>query len=218
MNPDATAIDKIKQIYPKIHLSIQDKLCTFNKIWVEDNETAAFLELAFCLFTPQSKAEACWETVLLLKKNRQLLVADEAQLSRSMARVRFRNTKARYLVEARQQFIREDQIRIIKELKGLPQSEELRQWLVSRVKGFGLKEASHFLRNIGASFDYAILDRHILKQMQSIGILADLPNSLSAKTYQQIEQLLIRFSESVQIPMGELDLLFWFIANGKLFK
>ena len=44
---------------------------------------------------------------------------------------------------------------------------KLRNWLAENVKGYGLKEASHFIRNIGKSENkIAILDRHILRNLK----------------------------------------------------
>ena len=60
---------------------------------------------------------------------------------------------------------------------------ELREWLVKNVKGLGYKEASHFLRNIGKSEDLAILDRHILKNLQDLKVINDIPKKLPTQKY-----------------------------------
>ncbi len=48
-------------------------------------------------------------------------------------------------------------------------SEERREWFVEHIKGFGYKEASHFLRNMGYA-QYAIPDNHILTLLTEFGI------------------------------------------------
>ena len=56
---------------------------------------------------------------------------------------------------------------------------ELRNELAKEVKGYGLKEASHFLRNIGFGQKIAILDRHIMRVMDKLSIL---PEGMTPKT------------------------------------
>ena len=50
----------------------------------------------------------------------------------------------------------------------------LRNFIAENVKGYGLKEASHFLRNIGKSDNQiAILDRHILRNLKALDIIEE---------------------------------------------
>jgi N-glycosylase/DNA lyase len=84
--------------------------------------------------------------------------------------------------------------------------------------GFGLKEASHFLRNIGSEFDLAILDRHIIKNLLRYGVIDEIPKSLTKKQYLMIEERMKKFSKKIGIPLAELDLLFWSEETGEIFK
>ena len=61
-----------------------------------------------------------------------------------------------------------------------------RDYLVKNIKGLGLKEASHILRNIGFR-NYAILDRHILKNLKKHNVITNIPQTLTPKTYFEIE-------------------------------
>ncbi len=94
---------------------------------------------------------------------------------------------------------------------------ELREWLVKNIKGYGYKEASHFLRNIGFE-ELAILDRHVLKNLKNYGVIEEVPKSLTPKKYKEIEEKMRRFSKSVDIPISHLDLLFWSNETGEIFK
>jgi len=94
----------------------------------------------------------------------------------------------------------------------------MRDWLVKHVKGLGLKEASHFLRNIGMGEELAILDRHILKNLVCLGVIAGVPASLTPSRYKEIESRMKTFSSSIGIPMGELDLILWYRETGSIFK
>ena len=95
---------------------------------------------------------------------------------------------------------------------------ETREWLVSNVKGFGYKEASHFLRNIGFGSDIAILDRHILKNLKKHGVINEIPKTITKKNYFEIENRMRDFSKRSGIPMAHLDLLFWSNETGEIFK
>ncbi len=97
-------------------------------------------------------------------------------------------------------------------------TQEAREWLVNGVKGIGYKEASHFLRNIGFGEELAILDRHILRNLKELGVIHEIPLSLSKKKYFEIEKKMKEFSRSVNIPMSHLDLVFWYKETGEIFK
>jgi N-glycosylase/DNA lyase len=97
-------------------------------------------------------------------------------------------------------------------------ARDARDWLVQKVKGVGYKEASHFLRNIGYEEEFAILDRHILKNLKLLGVIEKIPNSLSKKRYLEIEKRMKEFAERIEIPMADLDLLLWYKETGMIFK
>ena len=208
-------LEELKKIYFLKKHEICLRLEEFKKIWHEDDERI-FVELAFCLLTPQSKARICWDAVLNLLKKNLLFKGDVYQVSKNLD-VRFKNNKARYIVEARKFFKENGKIGIKSKLKGFNNIFELRDWLVQNVKGMGYKEASHFLRNIGLGENLAILDRHILKNLKSFKVIKEIP-ILSRKRYYEVENKMIKFANKIGIPMGHLDLLLWYKETGEVFK
>lgn len=94
----------------------------------------------------------------------------------------------------------------------------MREWLVGKVLGIGMKEASHFLRNIGLGKDLAILDRHILINLKEYDVIKEIPRYITRKVYIDIEDKMKKFSKLMSIPMDELDLLFWSKETGMIFK
>lgn len=208
-------LEELKKIYSIKKHEICLRLGEFKKIWHEDDERI-FVELAFCLLTPQSKARICWDAVLNLLKKNLLFKGDVYQVSKNLD-VRFKNNKARYIVEARKFFKENGKIGIKSKLKGFNNIFELRDWLVQNVKGMGHKEASHFLRNIGLGENLAILDRHILKNLKSFKVIKEIP-ILSRKRYYEVENKMIKFANKISIPMGHLDLLLWYKETGEVFK
>jgi N-glycosylase/DNA lyase len=95
---------------------------------------------------------------------------------------------------------------------------DLREWLVKNVLGLGYKEASHFLRNIGKNDGLAILDRHILRNLNRLGVIDSIPKSISKKHYLEIERCFSKFSLDLGIALDELDLVFWSMETGEIRK
>jgi N-glycosylase/DNA lyase len=104
-----------------------------------------------------------------------------------------------------------------KMLKSDKSNIEKRDWIVDNIKGIGMKEASHFMRNIGYR-DLAILDRHILKHLVEYLVLEEIPQISSIKKYLEIEKLFMNFSKKINISIDELDLFFWSSETGEILK
>jgi len=191
---------------------ITSRLKEFKKIGQLGDKRRIFAEMCFCILTPQSKAKSCWSAIEGLSKKDLLLKGQEKDISRvlNLCGVRFHNNKAKYIVSARKNF---------SELRRYDYPiPELRSWLVKNIKGIGLKEASHFLRNVGLGNSVAILDRHILKNLQQYDVIKEIPESMTSKKYMKIESKMIRFAKKINIPVSHLDLLFWSKETGEVFK
>lgn len=173
-----------------------------------------FYELAYCLLTPQSSAINAGKAVDAFKAAGFLhKTIDPVPLLFSKAHyIRFHNIKGRHLLQAKTDFMQIQQA-----INNGLSSDELRMWLVKNVRGFGLKEASHFLRNIGHR-NLAILDRHILRNLKKHGVLSSLPKTLTSKHYFDIERKFKQFADAIGITMDELDLLFWSNETGTILK
>jgi len=209
--------EELLQIYSQRKDEIKKRLQEFKEI-LEDTNERIFAELAFCLCTPLSKATVCWRAIESLNKNNLLFIGTENQIQPFLNAI-FRNKdKARYIIEARKFFTENSKIQIKNNLKMLSNNIERREWLVKNINGFGMKEASHFLRNIGMSNDLAILDSHILKNLYEYGIIDKPIKNPSPKKYLEIENKMKKFSENVGIPFDELDLLLWSKETGMVFK
>ena len=221
---------------------VKSRLEDFKTVY-RDSEERIFAELCFCICTPQSSAVVCWEQILDLTKDRILYEGNEKEIAARLRGVRFRENKAKFIVEARQFFSISGTIDVSSKLKQmvsqgkkqqssltyLDQNEKgekvnfrevanLREMLAQDVKGLGMKEASHFLRNIGIGGELAILDRHILRNLVVYGVIDEIPKSLPKKVYLEIEQKTQRFSNEIGIPMDELDLVLWAKETGIVFK
>jgi len=212
-----TAISELKQFYEKQKDPVQKRLHEFRQV-LERDDHDVFAELCFCLLTPQSSAKTCWAAVTRLKEKSLLLKGAPDELEPLLNDVRFNESKAKYIVQAREQFSKNGDLQVKPHLRSFVNNYELREWLVENVNGLGYKEASHFLRNVGLGEEFAILDRHILRNLKDFGVLPEIPTSLTKKRYLEIEEKVRRFSRQIGIPMGELDLLLWSKETGWIFK
>jgi N-glycosylase/DNA lyase len=216
MNPDK--VDKILTFHSAQKEKIEARLDDFRRIWDVGSDRDLFAELAFCILTPQSRARTCWPAVERLRKGDLLFVGTAEEILGKLSNVRFKDRKASYIVLAREQFTKDGRLSIRSILRGFDSPIALREWLVENVKGLGYKEAGHFLRNVGLGEELAILDRHILKNLVILGVIDEVPTSLTKKRYLEIEKKMIDFSKATKIPMGHLDLLLWSKETGEIFK
>ncbi|MFO8164607.1 MAG: hypothetical protein R6T98_08740, partial [Desulfatiglandales bacterium] len=135
-----------------------------------------------------------------------------------LSSARFIHKKSAYIIEARKKFLHDNTVSLKSIISQLGNGYEAREWLVKQVKGIGYKEASHFLRNIGFEQNLAILDRHIIRNLELVRVINKVPGSLSKKSYLDIEERMMNFSKAVQIPMSHLDLVLWCKETGEIFK
>jgi N-glycosylase/DNA lyase len=211
-------IEEIKIIYNSKKKEIELRLHEFKRIWKTGTKEEIFAELAFCILTPMARGKSCWAAVENMIRKGILFTGDINQIRKQLKGARFIYKKSEYIVEARKKILLDSKSSIKSIISHMNNSLETREWLVRNIKGIGYKEASHFLRNIGYEQNLAILDRHILKNLKFIGVIEQIPGSLSKRRYLDIEKRMMEFSKSVQIPMGQLDLLMWYKETGEIFK
>ncbi len=209
-------IDALLSDYKVKKKKIKKRLKDFKKVW-EQSDKKIFAELCFCICTPQSKAVYCDRAISSLEKNGNLFKGDFNKVREALKAVRFPNNKTKFILRARELFLRGGTLKI-KEKLDPDAIFDTRDWFVLNVKGLGFKEASHFLRNVGFGKNLAILDVHILRNMVRFGVIRDTPKTLTKKQYLSLENKLLEFSDKINIPMDELDLLFWSNETGEIFK
>ena len=192
-----------------------------NKMELKENSNDAdfslFEELCFCILTANTSAEMGMRSI---DKIRNLLINGSAEeMSRALeGTYRFNNLRPAFIVHTREQFKRSYNFKLTENIESLKNDPDiLRDFFVDNVKGFGYKEASHFLRNIGFK-GYAILDKHILNSLIEFGVVDEIKMPLNRDRYLGIEGKMKVFSNEIGIPMDELDLLLWSRRNGRILK
>lgn len=201
---------------------IEQRLADFSAI-PSKGDAALLAELSFCISAANSSAEAAYKAQKELTASGLLMSDDTDKISAVLlsSHVRFHKNKAKYLIEARKKLFEEKGLE--KALAGAKRPGAggpvaLRNFLADHVLGLGMKEAGHFLRNTGLAQEVAILDRHIIKNIVSLGIIKQAPKTITRKRYLDIEKKMMDFSRENKIPLAHLDLLMWSEQTGRIFK
>jgi len=203
-------INKLKK--SKIKQSVDIRTSQFKRLGKSSNPDKIFSELSFCILTANYNAARTIRIQKEINKENGFSTMTKRQLAGRLMGLgyRFPNTRADYIINARRDL--QKIMYSLKKLKGY----ELRDWLVKNVKGLGYKEASHFLRNIGY-VDYAIIDFHIIDMLVKYGLI-DRYNTITKKTYLEIENVLREIAIRTKLNLAELDLYLWYMETGKILK
>ncbi len=191
---------------------IDKRMKEFETLGKKDSDDL-FKELAFCLMTANFNAK---KSIQIQEEIRDgFFTLPEKQLTKKLAELghRFPNMRGKYICEARK--CRRD---LKKTLKSFKSEIEAREWLVKNIKGLGMKEASHFLRNIGYK-NVAIIDFHIIDLLVREKLIEQPKSkSLTSKKYVEIENILRKIAEKTKTSLGELDLYLWYKETGTVLK
>ena len=206
--------EEIRALYHRLKPEIDERLADFRRIRENGDERGIFAELLFCTLTPQSRAKVCWKAVECLLGG--ALYSSEEDITACLVGVRFKYTKAKRIMERKERF--PDGKGLKELLDSFEDPYDAREWLVKNIDGYGYKEASHFLRNTGYGLELAILDRHILRNLEAAGAIDEVPKTLTKRKYLEIERRMQEFSREIGVPMPALDLIFWYEGAGEIFK
>jgi N-glycosylase/DNA lyase len=227
-------VDSLRQEYLNKKSKIKERLSHFERFWSEPvhwnyadgdiklmpsskkDDRRIFEELSFCIFTANTSAEMGAKAVDIVRGILEKGTAEQ-MTKKLIGNYRFINLRPQYIVHTRENFKNTIGFRLKDKIKSFKDKNELRDYLVANVKGLGMKEASHFLRNIGFK-GYGILDKHIINSMHEFGVLKTNGKPKNVKEYLEMEQKLIDFSKKIGIDLDELDLLLWSRKNGRILK
>lgn len=124
---------------------------------------------------------------------REPMCVDQRQV-----KYRFAAQKARYLAAA---------MPFVQSAPEFTSGKHLRNWLM-QIPGIGPKTGSWVARNWMDANDVAILDIHIMRVGQAIGLF---PRELTVERhYFELESLFLEFSDALNVHAAELDAVIWF--------
>jgi N-glycosylase/DNA lyase len=207
---------EVLSVYRTIEADIAVRLREFEAVWRRGDDRRLWREMCFCMCTPQTSAHKSWEAVCALDESGLLVKGSAARIGAVLRAhgVRFHNHKSEYIEQNRKMFYPDTK----KRLGVILESPEPHTLLCRQVRGWGMKEAAHFLRNIGFGHISSILDRHILRRLLRYGVIDRISASLTPAAYRAIDEKMKGFAEKCGIPLAALDLVFWHEETGEIFK
>jgi N-glycosylase/DNA lyase len=210
MSTDGAVPERYREHWERHRDTIDARIAEFESVPRDEY----FFELLYCLLTPQSRAAHAERAIALLRDAGFPDVdVDPVPILRDPAHyIRFHNQKGKRVLALRDAWERLDAL-IAADLP----SRTKRDMLAAEVNGLGMKEASHFLRNIGR-LDLAIIDRHILTHMMACGTIEEIPRSISPARYRSLEESFESLAHRFGLSMQQLDLLFWSFEEGSVRK
>jgi len=198
--------------------------------WKVVSENRLWSELVFCILSANVSFELAKSVIsvlhkknyldtawLLSRKNASTVLYNELREPNfhpkkkdgSLRRYRYPR-KAELIVKA-SQIIYRNGLTIKELLQNSASDFALRNQLANTVPGIGLKEASHFLRNVGYSDSLAIIDVHVFNFCKDF-LFNDSPNSRlqPQKDYFLLERVLQNFTSYHKLNLAIFDLAIWF--------
>ncbi len=218
MQPAVESLERLAAVVraevekPETRRKVEARIREFQAAQGEGDERW-FEELVFCLLTANYSARGALACIVALNEGDAISEGSLEQLRACLEhRHRFPNKRAEFIHKARAH--RGDLKRIITSQLS---SRAARDWLVENITGLGMKEASHFLRNVGY-LDLAIIDKHILTHMEEQGIIEERPKTMTRKKYLEYEEILTRVAGRLGMPLGQMDLYLWAKKSGEVIK
>lgn len=155
----------------------------------------------------------CLRRELLETRLRDLLVSP-MDVDGKQQRYRFPDSRAVQIAGA-WDAVRHESGTLSALLSSLGEPDSIREWLVSHVPGLGPKQASMFLRNIAASYDMAVIDRHVLRYMSITGLCgSSIPGGLSRlRAYKDVEVRLRDSAQDLGYALGVVDWAIWIVMR-----
>ena len=153
--------------------------------------------LCFTLCAPQTTFKSNRATIEELIRLDYYNTDLSANLPQIIKKVRFLNVKAKRLEYIKSIFGSRIYPIMLSEFTW----KEKRDWIYSNLDGFGLKAASHFLRNIGCR-ELPIIDTHIVKFLMG-------QKPINIKQYMVLEDEFISICKEKDIEPAALDAYVW---------
>lgn len=224
---------------------LDEVLCEYSRLatafyskkrWDEMTENELWQELCLCILSSNVPYELARSAFFHLTEkgylqldwvasvsNSQRLIADELakpiylpkKIDGSFRRYRFPNSRSKNIFQAAK-VVSSDNGWLSKLLANSSSEEEARDLLVVHIPGFGLKEASHFLRNIRYSHQLAIIDTHVLSFLIKIGVVAQTEvETITPKTYIKLERKLQEICRKYRLNLSVFDMAIWHYTRRK---
>lgn len=133
----------------------------------------------------------------------------------SYRKYRFPNVRAKNIVNAAKTLYGQN-CGLLRNLRRSTSESEARDFLVKNIQGIGLKEASHFLRDVGFSDSLAIIDSHVITFLTEIGAVREEEiNALTPAVYMRLERILLGLCKDLGFNLSVFDMAIWQCMRSK---
>ena len=178
---------------------------------IEPYEADIFSEACFCILTANSSA------ALGIKIQKEVGIDGFKNYSLEQLYQIIASKGHRFAMQRAERIVAlREKEPLLLELAKYDNGKEAREILVKEVKGYGYKESSHFLRNIGFD-DVAIIDRHISRWLFENGLVKP-RKTITKKVYMESEEALEKIASDMGLTLSELDLYIFYIKTKKVLK
>ncbi len=210
-------MQELKTLYAEKKESIKGQLDEFNVVRDQADDRRIFEELTFCILTSAVGPKVGARSLDAIKDI--ILEASPEELVQILTGVHKYPEKAYYIVHTRDYLKNEYNLEMNSLINSYDDRLELREFfsLNKDIKGLGLTQASHFLRNIGIK-GYAILDRNVVRSLCDLGVLDNPKPPTTKKKYLEAEEKMQGFADELGISIEELDMLLWSMKTGHIPK
>ncbi len=207
--------ERLRSSYLKRKDLISARLREFKEVFEKGDDNRIFEELAFCLLTSAVGPRMGQKSIDAIRD--VLIQGNEEDIYEKLLNVHKYPEKASFVVLARDYLKKEFDFKLKDLILSIEDPLERRDFfaLNKNIKGIGLVQASHFLRNIGFT-GYAILDKNIVLSLYQFGVIDSPKPPTTRRKYLEIEGKLKEFAKELEIGVDELDLLLWSEKTGHI--
>lgn len=207
-----------------------------NKKWNEMPESELWQELCLCILSsnvPFESAQSAFvhlssigylkpEWITTMPDSKELIASELSRpiylpkkLDGSFRRYRFPNIRSKNICRSAERVFSEE--RFLSKLLRISTSEKVaREFLVSNISGIGLKEASHFLRNIRYSKRLAIIDSHVVSFLVEIeAVPQEHIKAITPRLYFEFESRLQELCDQHGLDLSIFDMAIWHCMRRK---
>lgn len=214
----------IHEIYDFIEKKFSEK-----KDWKRMHESTLWKQLCLCILSSNVNFDSAKSALnhltkegflnsefILNKNSSQKIIARELakslylpqKIDGTLRKYRFPVVRSKNIVDAAFTIYGEN-VSLRQTLRDINSEIEARNFIAKNISGLGLKESSHFLRNIKFSTSLAIIDVHIISFLEELGLILFDKKVISQKEYLLLEQLMQKISESHGMSLSILDNAIW---------
>lgn len=213
----AGAMEELKSLYAEKKEEIRERVKEFEYARENADDRRILEELCFCILTSAVGPRVGMKSLHAIRDI--LTTGSEHEIYKRLKGVHKYPEKAAYIIHTVDYLKREFGLNMRQLTDSFSDQEERRDFfaLNKNIKGLGLTQASHFLRNIGFK-GYAMLDRNVVGMLHKLGVIESDKPPTSKKRYLETEAKMKEFAASLGLGIEELDMLLWSMKRGYIPK